>query len=40
MGGGGTVVNMTVRATDPNAFRKSMRQNISDAKRAARIGKR
>lgn len=41
-GGGGNVhrttnVNVTVRATDPNAFRSSHSQIVSDAKRKARL---
>lgn len=35
-GGSTTNVYMTVRATDPAAFRRSQSQTIADAKRAAR----
>lgn len=37
-GGGSTVVNVTVKATDPAAFRASRHQIIADAKRSARMG--
>lgn len=35
--GSTTIVNMTIKANDPNAFRASSAQALADAKRRARM---